>query len=165
MQLAEQAALAIAQYEYKKGNSALMESFVNDYPNAHAVKEVSYELALHFLKTKDAGKAHKYFDVAIEVGQETPELLNGFAWECAEHKLNLAHALQCARKAVTMAAGPAQQATYLDTQAEVHFAQGDMASAAKCEHDAIALLVGEARNDKLLGELQKRLTAFEQQKH
>ena len=165
MQLAEQAALAIAQFENKKGNASLLESFVYDYPNAHAVREVSYELALHFLKAKDAAKAHKYFELAVEVGQETPELLNGFAWECAEHKLNLVHALQCARKAVTLAAGPAQQATYLDTQAEVYYAQGDMPNAAKCEQDAIALLVGEGRNDKLLSELQKRLLAFEPQTH
>lgn len=160
-QLAEQAALAVAQWESKGGDVSALEAYVKDYPNAHSVEEVGYDLALRFLRAKNGAKAGRYMEMVAESGPANAERLNGYAWECAQQKLNLTRALEYARKAVSQASGPVQQATYLETQAEVLAALGKKAEAVKSVHEAMNMLVGEARNDKLQTQLQQRLTDFQ----
>ena len=62
-------------------------------------------------------------------------VLNGFAWFCAQRKIGLDKALPVAQKAADLSG---RDPGILDTLAEVYFAQGDYDNAIKVEEEASA---------------------------
>lgn len=76
-------------------------------------------------------------------------LLNGLAWSCAEHDLNLPDALRAAEKAVAL---EPKSADILDTLAEVHFRMGNRAKALEVGRQALAL---DPENPYLKGQVER----------
>jgi tetratricopeptide (TPR) repeat protein len=104
------------------------------------VKERQGLLPAHALYVeKNAEKAIQLRRAALPEGwMENPEELNGYAWWCFEHKVDMPEALKLARKGVELAPPGSERASILDTAAELCNELDDCAEAVELIKRAIA---------------------------
>lgn len=85
--------------------------------------------------------------------EDSPQKLNGFAWWCFEHGINLEQAERLALRGTELADAGSDRAMILDTLAEIRFARGDHEGATEA---AKAAVTAEPENDYY----QKQLARF-----
>jgi len=81
-------------------------------------------------------RVHESLTQALERGGNDASLLNGLAWACASHDVQLPDALRAAQRAANL---EPKSTDILDTLAEVHFRMGNAAKAIEIETRAAAL--------------------------
>ncbi len=84
--------------------------------------------------------AYQLFKVSLEQAPQEAEPMNNLAWLCARAGRRLDEALRLASRAVEL---EPDNAAYLDTLAEVHFARGEAARAVELEQQALRLRPGD----------------------
>jgi thioredoxin-related protein/Flp pilus assembly protein TadD len=134
--------IAIAALRLEK-NPAKLGTFVADYPNSERLRTALVSLWNFHLKAKDGERAKKVFLQAMNSWPADPTLMNNYAWSCTEQAINLTHALEVSRKAVSLARNDGERAMYLDTQAAVEFGLGHMDEAIALEQQALDLIKDE----------------------
>jgi len=86
---------------------------------------------------------------------DDPDALNGFAWWCYMHRVNLEEAFTLAQRGVELAGAPEDKAEILDTVAEICNAKGDCQNAIVYIQQAIELNPGRDY-------YKRQLTKFEE---
>jgi thioredoxin-related protein len=131
--------LAMASYRMEKNLQGLA-AFAEAYPKSEHTRGAVSTLTRAYLKGKDGASAQKVFDRYIASFPDDHRMMNAYAWTCGETKLNLEQAAAAAATAVTIAPGKNEKAMYLDTQAAVAFARGNVDEAIGLERSALELL-------------------------
>jgi tetratricopeptide (TPR) repeat protein len=134
--------------EYTLANNAMraersstkMEAFVAKYPNSPMMRNALGTLVMSALKMKDAEAAKKYFAQYEAKYPDDAMMMNNYAWECAGAKINLDHAAEVSKKAVSLAKTDNERAMLLDTQATVEFERGNTKEAIALEEKALSYL-------------------------
>jgi thioredoxin-related protein len=128
--------VAVAAFKENKDPTPL-EAFTSKYPASENVRSALYTLWRSYVKSKDGANAQKYFTQYIEKNPNDAGMMNSYAWACAENNLNLNHAVLMATKAVELATSDGERASFLDTQATVEFALGNVEGAVSLEEQAL----------------------------
>lgn len=115
-------------------------AFAEKYPGSPLAKNALMMLVVNATRTGDAELAKKSFEHYTAKYPQDAMMMNNYAWECAERKMNLDQAAGASRKAVDLATTDNERATYLDTEAAVEFARGKKAEAVVLEEQALLLL-------------------------
>ena len=145
----QEALFAIATSSLRTKNDASgMERFVGKYPSAEESKQALAMLMNFYLTHKQGDEARKAFDRYDAAWPGDAQMMNNYAWTCATQKTNLAHAAEVSARSVARAATGPEKAMYMDTQAAVAFARGDVASAVSIQESAIALLANVPAKEK-----------------
>jgi TolA-binding protein len=108
---------------------------ITDYKDAEMVPDGMKRLAATEYKLGNADAAVAMYEKSIVGKENDASALNGFAWFCAQRKIGLDKALPVAQKAADLSG---RDPGFLDTLAEVYFAQGDYDNAIKVEEEASA---------------------------
>ena len=109
-----------------------------------------YDAAGHAdLARVERERVHETLVEVLARGDGDASLLNGLAWSCALHGLNLADALKAAERAAEM---EPKSTDILDTLAEICFRMGDKARATEVETKAAAL---DPKNPYLDGQVKR----------
>ncbi len=132
-------AVALATFRSTKDPSRLV-SFVDRYPESDMVRQALASIWRSYIKEKDGENARKFFLQTMERFPNDAGLMNNYAWNCAEQKINLDHAAEVAKNAVGLADTDGKRAGYLDTHATVEFARGNAKQAITLEQQALDLL-------------------------
>ena len=88
------------------------------------------------LAARERERVHESLAQALARGGNDASLLNGLAWACASHNVNLPDALRAAERAANL---EPKSTDILDTLAEVHFRMGNAAKAIEIETRASAI--------------------------
>lgn len=115
-------------------------AFIRDYPSSARLSQAYATLFQTYLRMKDSTQAETYFRRYIEREPQDAGAMNNFAWESSTQKTNLEFASEVAAKAVALAQKDGERAMYLDTQANVEFARGNIERAIALEERALNLL-------------------------
>ena len=132
-------AVALAAFRSSKDPSKLI-SFTDRYPESQMVRGAFVSVWRSYIKEKDGENARKYFLKTMEKFPTDAALMNTYAWNCMEQKINLDHAAEIAKKAVELASKDGERAGYLDTYAMVEYTRGNVAKAIDLEQQALELL-------------------------
>jgi len=132
-------AVALATFRSTKDPSKLV-SFIEQYPKSDMVRQAFTSIWRSYIKEKDGENARKFFLQTMEKFRNDAGLMDNYAWNCAEQKINLDHAAEVAKSAVGLADTDSKRAGYLDTQAMVEFTRGDAKQAISLEQQALDLL-------------------------
>src|SRR2546428_5981367 len=104
---------------------------------AHMEIAAEYDEAGHHdLAARERQRVHQILLAALERGERDASMLNGLAWSCATHDVELADAARAAERAVEI---EPQSTDILDTLAEVYFRMGRADRAIEVESRASAL--------------------------
>ncbi len=137
----EEAQFAVATASLHSAKSpAQMELFLNAYPQSPRVRQALATVIKFYVKEKNSDSAKTYFLKYLEKWPADAPMMNNFAWNCAQQRINLDYAAEVAKKAVGLAANTEDKASYIDTYATVRFVQGDVDEAISLEQNAIDLL-------------------------
>ena len=130
-----QVANAVAAAASREGKASLAAPFVDQAVSlaGSAVPDPSQERAYEnlliehaLIVDQDAGRALELERASMgENWEESSEKLNGFAWWCFEHGINLEQAERLAQHGIELADDGSDKAMILDTLAEIRFARGD----------------------------------------
>lgn len=134
-----QYAVALATFRSTKDPSRLV-SFIDRYPESDMVRQALASIWRSSIKEKDGENARKFFLQTMEKFPNDAGLMNNYAWNCAEQKINLNHAAEVAKNAVGLADTDGKRAGYLDTQATVEFTRGNAKQAIALEQQALDLV-------------------------
>jgi uncharacterized Ntn-hydrolase superfamily protein len=88
------------------------------------------------LATRERERVHQILLAALARGEKDASMLNGLAWSCATHDLELADAAKAAERAAEL---EPKSTDILDTLAEVYFRLGKVERAIEVESRAAAL--------------------------
>ncbi|MEO5617787.1 MAG: DUF1028 domain-containing protein [Candidatus Eisenbacteria bacterium] len=117
---------------------------------AHLAMASEYEAAGRSdLAAAERERVHETLLEVLKRGDRDAGLLNGLAWNCAEHNLHLPDALKAAERAAAL---EPKSADILDTLAEVHFRMGHATKALEVERRAAAL---DPKNPYLKGQIER----------
>ena len=111
------------------------DQLVKEYGTTDAGYEGMKRLAATEYKLGNNDAAVATYWKSTEQKPNDPNVLNGFAWFCAQRKIGLDKALPVAQKAAELSG---RDPGILDTLAEVYFAMGDFDNAIKVEQEASA---------------------------
>ena len=111
------------------------ERLMTDYPNADVANSGVKRLAATEYKLGNTDAAVATYQKSMVGKENDANVLNGFAWFCAQRKIGLDKALPVAQKAVELSG---HDPGIMDTLAEVYFAMGDYDNAIKTEQEASA---------------------------
>jgi thioredoxin-related protein len=130
--------IAMASYREEKDPTGL-KAFVREFPSSEKTRSVLRTIISASLKNKDGESAREFFRQYEERWPDDAPSLNNYAWTAAENKMNLDHAAEVARRAVSLAESPGTKAMYLDTYATVEFNRGNVDEAIRLEQEALNL--------------------------
>jgi thioredoxin-related protein len=137
----EQARFDIATVRLRlEKDPALLIDFTTSSPQAPLTKIAFSQLIRFFLKQKDAENAKKYFLAYDVKWPDDVSMMNNYAWTCGEQEINLDHAAEVAKRAVTLSTKGSDRAMVLDTYATVQFHRGHIDEAINLEQKALSLL-------------------------
>ena len=108
---------------------------VTDYKDSEPAYDGMKRLAATEYKLGNNDAAVATYEKSMAGKETDANVLNGFAWFCAQRKIGLDKALPVAQKAADLSG---RDPGILDTLAEVYFAQGDYDNAIKVEEEASA---------------------------
>ena len=94
------------------------------------------EAGRHDLAGRERERVHQILLAALARGERDASMLNGLAWSCATHDLELADAARAAERAVEI---EPKSTDILDTLAEIYFRMGSFDRAIEVETRAAAL--------------------------
>jgi len=104
---------------------------------AHMELASEYEAAgRRDMAARERERVHQILLAALERGERDATMLNGLAWACATHDLELADAARAAERAAEI---EPKSTDILDTQAEVYFRMGQVDRAIEVETRAAEL--------------------------
>jgi len=137
----DEAEYAIAVNAVRTEKSTVkLASFVEKYPQSPLTRNAFMTLVNGAISTGDAQGAKTYFAQYDARWPDDVAMMNGYAWNCADKKINLEHAAEVSKRAVALAATDNEKAMYIDTQATVEFQRGNTDQAIALEQSALALL-------------------------
>lgn len=134
-----QYAVALATFRSTKDPSRVL-SFVERFPESQMIQQALTSIWRLYIEERDGENARKFFLQTMEKFPNDAGLMNNYAWNCAEQKINLDHAVDVAKKAVDLADTDGKRAGYIDTEATVEFARGSVKQAIVLEQQALDLL-------------------------
>lgn len=98
---------------------------------------------------RERERVHEVLVEALKRGERDAGMLNGLAWSCAIHGLNLPDALRAAERAAAL---EPKSSDILDTLAEVHYRMGHRAQAIEVGRRAAAI---DPKNPYLRGQVER----------
>jgi thioredoxin-related protein len=116
-----------------------MATFLESFPQSERRREALSLLWRFYIREKDGTQGKKYFVQYIETWPADAGVMNNYAWTCAENKVNLDHAEEVIERAVALASGNREKASFIDTHAAVAFARGNLDAAVALEEQALEL--------------------------
>ncbi len=138
---AEEARFSIAIVALRQNNDfGPLGEFVEAHPRSAQIRPALGTLFVRSIRTDDSVNARKFFEQYVSRWPDDASAMNTYAWNCAEHRLNLVQASAVAQKAVAMASSAKEKAEFLDTYATVQFARGMTGEAVTLERQALELL-------------------------
>ena len=127
---------------------APLAAFVKKYPGTQETRGALATLMSFSIRQKSGDDAKRYFEQYMAAAPGDAAMMNNYAWNCAEQKINLDHAAGVAEKAVALAKNDGERAMYLDTEAAVEFARGARERAITLEEQALGLLKGAPAKER-----------------
>lgn len=122
---------------------------IKEFPDTEQQDEALQMLARVYYKVDEKDNSIEAYTEYVNRHPEDPNVLNGFAWFCAQRKFGFDEALPVALKAVELSG---REAGILDTLAELYYAMGDYNNAIKIGEEA---LMKEPEDEYLTNQLNK----------
>jgi len=138
---ADEAAGELAMLEFRSGKDpAVLEAVLRDWKGLKQGPQVYNVLISLAAKAGDEDRMRGLLDRAVEEYPQDADLLNSYAWTCAEKGWNLDKALEVAGRAVELSG---RDPGVLDTLAEVQFRLGRVAEARETLGEALRARPGD----------------------
>jgi tetratricopeptide (TPR) repeat protein len=119
-----------------------MAAFLESFPQSERRREGLSLLWRFYIREKDGPQGRKYFMRYIETWPTDAGMMNNYAWTCSENGVNLDHAEEVIQRAVALASGNGEKASFIDTHAAVAFARDNPDAAVALEEQALELAKG-----------------------
>jgi len=145
----------IAEYTAMADKAAKpLQKFLTQFPDSPYTENAYMGMVRAYHRAgdldKEADTYKEFVEKEIAAGNESPGLLNGYAWHMTEIEKNLNDALMKVQKAVAMldSASAKSRAQVMDTEGEVLWKLGKIPEAAQVEQQCIELQPDDAYYQK-----------------
>lgn len=140
--MADEAAAELALHTFSQEHDpAVLEAVLSTWKGVEQGPQIYNLLIAGAARAGDETRMRTLLDRAVDDYPEDAQLLNSYAWTCAEKGWNLEKAERLAERAVRLSG---QDPNVLDTLAEVQFRRGQGAAARATIQQALAMKPGDA---------------------